>query len=280
MIINNIYSNWATQCVVNYHELLEIPNDTWKNLLVTRGLLYIKGIPNTLTDSEFYEIGKKFGTLWSVEDHSSGVNGWDATLNKNTLNTPTSYFKTTNNNWTSRNMDYHADMAHIGEKSFPGRVLYMIRTAKNNSGVTDWLNLEIAYDQFTDEEKLYYSDVKIYQHFMYDPGTNITEYPFLKTNPFSGKISPRLNCYDPRGKTWIHHISKNEKKIEDIDELVTFMNTLYRLCESKKDALYSHTWTNGDIIVYDNWNSVHRRSAITFGEGESDRLLKRLTFNI
>lgn len=276
MDIKNIYPTWCTEYTVTYDEIINESNQVWRDRLVDRGLLILKGLPPTLTDAEFHEIGKKFGELWTVDDYRKGSGKFDVTLNKDNLDVPTSYFKTQNNYWKNNEMKYHADMAHIGEKSFPGRALYMVRSALNGSGDTEWLNLEVAYDQFTEEEKAYYSDVTVTQHYMYSPGTNMVDYPFLKTNPYSGKLSPRMNCYG-KEQTWIHHVTKDGKEVIG---LIGFMEGVFRLCESKKDTLYKHHWTNGDILVYDNWNSVHRRGPVTFEPGEPDRLLKRLTFNI
>ena len=244
--------------------------------MVDRGLLIFKGLGPELTDQQFHNITKKFGTLWTVDDYNHAAGKFDPTLNKETLETPTSYFKTTNNRWKDTEMDYHADMAHLGEKSFPARALYMVRTAENNSGKTEWLNLEVAYEHFTDEERQMYADVKVFQQDLYRPDARIEEFPFLKTNPFTGKISPRLNCYG-RGHTWIHHFTKAGKEVADI---VTFAEAIYRLCESKPETMYKHTWENGDMLIYDNWNSVHRRDLVSFRPGEPDRLLKRTSFNI
>lgn len=276
MIAKNIYDSWCTEYTVTLDEFLAEEDRVWRDRLVNRGLLILKGLPPTLTDAEFHSICKKFGTLWNIEDYRRGSGKNDPTINRAGLNFPTSYFKTQNNYWKDTEMKYHADMAHIGEKSFPARALYMVRTANNGSGDTHWLNLEVAYEQFTEEEKAFYSDVEIYQHYMYAPGEHMTKYPFLKTNPFSGKLSPRMNCYG-KDKTWIHHVDKGGATVETF---ATFMENIYGLCESKKDTLYSHHWENGDILVYDNWNSVHRRDSVSFEPGEPDRLLKRLTFNI
>ena len=276
MQTQNIHPNWCTEVRTSYDEIMAGDKQMWRDMLVSRGLLIIKGLPPTLTDRQFHDITEKFGTLWTVEDYRHGSGKFDVTLNKENLGTPTSYFKTANNRWKDTEMFYHADMAHVGPKSFPARSLFMIRTANNDSGQTEWLNLEEAYDQFTEEERAYYSDVKIYQHFMYEPGTRIEEFPFLKTNPYSGRISPRMNCYG-KGFTWIHHVTKGGEEVVRFKE---FMETIYRLCESKQNTLYKHKWENGDMLVYDNWNSVHRRDTVTFEEGEPDRLLKRLSFNI
>ncbi len=276
MIIKDIYDSWCTEYTVTYEEVLNESNQAWRDRLVDRGLIILKGLPSTLTDAQFHEIGKKFGELWTVDDYREGSGKFDPTLNKQSLEVPTSYFKTSNNFWKDNEMKYHADMAHIGDKSFPARALYMVKTTQNGSGDTYWLNLEVAYDQFTEEEKAYYSDVTVTQHFMYEPGTRMVEFPFLKENPYSGRLSPRMNCYGT-GKTWVHHVSKNGQEVKPFG---VFMEKIYSLCESKKDTLYKHHWENGDILIYDNWNSVHRRDQVTFEPGETDRLLKRLTFNI
>lgn len=276
MIVKDIYDSWCTEYTLTLEEFLAEDDCVWRDRLVNRALLIIKGMPADMSDEKFHSAMSKFGNLWTVNDYHSAMGKQrDPTQNK-TPKTPVSYFKTTNNYWKDNEMKYHADMAHIGDKSFPARALYMCRTANNGSGETSWLNLELAYEQFTDEEKEYYSDVDVYQHFMYEPGTNIVKYPFLKTNPFSGKLSPRMNCFG-KHQTWIHHVDKAGVEVESI---APFMNEIYRLCESKKDTVYTHHWSNGDILVYDNWNGVHRRDPVTFEPGEPDRLLKRVTFNI
>ena len=182
--------------------------------------------------------------------------------------------------WGARDMKYHADMAHVGENSFPARSLYMVRSAVNRSGETSWLNLEVAWAQFTREEREQFQNYFVVQQDMYKPGTNLIRYPFLKANPKSGKFSPRVNCYTTPGKNqvaWVHHIEQDDTPLSDTG---AFIESVYRLCESKNNTVYSHTWNDGDMIIYDNWNSVHKRTEVKLQPGEADRLLKRLTFNI
>lgn len=270
-----IFDSWCTEYTATYDEILARPNEEWRRELAERGLLIFKGLGPDHTDQEFSVFCSKFGTLWESEQyHRASIT--DPTLS-GTKENPVSYFTTKNNRWKAELMKYHADMAHIGEKSFPARALYMVRSAWDGSGKTWWLNLEHAWEQFTEEERARYDGVTITQHFMYDPGTRLEDFPFLKTNPYTGRVSPRLNCYGTN-KTWIHHAS--DKNGERIKYFVDFMEEIYTLCESKKDTLYCHSWENGDILVYDNWFSVHRRDEVTLQPDEPSRLLKRLTFNI
>jgi alpha-ketoglutarate-dependent taurine dioxygenase len=272
----NIFPEWGTEYNVTLDQLLAEDKVTLQQILIDRGLIVLKGLGPNLSDAEYHAVGEKFGRVWTQEDYKRTPT--DTTI-KHRDTTPVSYFQT-NNMWGARDMKYHADMAHVGENSFPARSLYMVRGAVNHSGETSWLNLEVAWAQFTREERDQFKDYYVVQQDMYKPGTNLIRYPFLKANPNSGKFSPRVNCYTTPGKNqvaWIHHI---EKDTAPLDNTGAFVEAVYRLCESKINTVYSHSWDDGDMIIYDNWNSVHKRTEVKLQPGESDRLLKRLTFNI
>jgi len=272
----DLFPEWATEYNLSLDEILAVESSTWHNILVARSLLVFKGLGAQLTDEQFHTMGTKFGRVWTSEDYKKTPT--DTTI-KHRDTKPVSYFQT-NNIWGARDMKYHADMAHTGDTSFPARALYMVKGALNQSGQTAWLNLELAWEQFTQEEQDKFKDYLVVQQDMYVPGTNLVKFPFLKTNPNSGKLSPRINCYVTPGKNqtaWVHHIEKDDLAVRNTGVLI---EQIYRLCETKSNVLYSHTWDDGDLIVYDNWNSVHKRTEVTLSPGEADRLLKRLTFNI
>jgi alpha-ketoglutarate-dependent taurine dioxygenase len=274
---NHIFEKWCTEYTdVTVDKFLATSGETWNQRVKERGLIILKGLSPALSDACFNQICGHIGTLWTPAEYHATTPRGDPTLTRN-LDTPVSNFQTKNNHWKAGDMQYHADMAHIGPKSLPARALFMIRTAKNGSGDTHWLNLEEAWAQFTDEEKSRFDNVTLDQHWMYVPGQRIERFPFLKTNPFTGKIGPRMNCYG-KGKTWIYSVFNKEDT--EIVSIRAYMESIYQLCESKKDTFYSHHWENGDMLIYDNWFSVHKRDPVTFEPGEPDRLLKRLTFNL
>lgn len=272
-----IYSNWITEYNLPLDEILSVDNATWKQILSDRVLLIFKGLGTSLTDEQFHAFGTKFGRVWDKDDYEKTPG--DNTI-KNRDTTPVSYFRTADNSWGAREMKYHSDMAHMEDNSFPGRALYMVRGAQDGSGATSWLNLESAWEQFTDEERKLYDGITVVQQDMYKPDTRLEKFDFLKTNPLSGKVSPRVNCYvtpNVNKKAWVHHIEKHGKELALTG---LFVEDVYRLCELKKDTLYTHHWENGDILVYDNFGTVHKREPVTLQPGEADRLLKRLTFNV
>jgi len=273
----HIFENWCTEYSgVTFDNFFETPSETWNKRVKERGLIILKGLPPTLSDQQFNQICGQFGTLWTPAEYHATTPRGDPTLSK-VATAHVSYFKTDNNHWKAGEMQYHADMAHIGPKSLPARALFMVRTVSNGSGDTHWLNLEEAWAQFTDDEKAMFDNITLEQHWMYVPGEKRELFPFLKTNIFTGKVSPRMNCYG-KGKTWIHSVY--DKDGNEIVAIRDYMESIYRLCESKKDTYYSHHWDNGDMLIYDNWFSVHKRDPVTFEGDEPDRVLKRLTFNL
>lgn len=279
MKTENIFNTWASRVYVDsYEELVNMDNKLLSDLVIDRNLIVIKGISPDLTDEQFYELGQKFGYVWTREDYKKSFisNGKDSTIVDQETETPVSYFKPDNNMFKSEFMAYHADMPHVNELSYPGRALYMVKNTTDGSGDTTWLNLELGWEQLTQQEKDKFTDYKVIFQDMYRPGTRMEILPFLKTNPKTNKVSPNLNCYShPNNPSmaWINRILKNGVAL-NASEIDSFMFNTYKLLESKTDTLYRHKWQLGDIIVYDNWFNVHKREAVN-----GPRVLKRLSFN-
>lgn len=278
MKTENIFSSWASIVQVDsFQEFISIDNKLLTDLVIDRNLIVIRGLGPNLTDEEFYTFGQKFGYVWTRDDYKKSFisQGKDTTVNETTSN-PVSYFQSNNNMFKNDYMAYHADMPHVNELSYPGRALYMVKNTIDGSGDTTWLNLELAWDQLTQDEKDSFADYKVIFQDMYVPNTRLEILPFLKINPKTNKPSPNLNCYDHPGKNnmaWINRVLKNGITLTS-QEIDQFMFKTYKLLESKPNTLYRHVWELGDIVVYDNWFNVHKREAVN-----GPRLLKRLTFN-
>ena len=278
MKTENIFNSWASIArVESYQEFIDIDNIKLTNLVLDRNLLVIKGIGPNLTDDQFYDLGQKFGKVWTREDYKKSfiTHGDDPTIDQDSPK-PISYFQTDNNMFRSNFMAYHADMPHVKELSYPGIALYMVKNTTDGSGDTTWLNLELAWEQLTQEEKDRFAEYEVVFQDMYTPGIRMETLPFLKINPKTNKLSPRLNCYGHPGvphMAWINSILKNSVTLT-AQEIDLFMYNTYKLLESKSNTLYRHVWELGDIVVYDNWFNVHKRELVN-----GPRLLKRLSFN-
>jgi alpha-ketoglutarate-dependent taurine dioxygenase len=278
MKTENIFDSWASNLTVeSYQEFMSIDDKLLTDLVLNRNLIVIRGIGPDLSDEQFFDLGQKFGKVWSRADYKKSfiTQGDDPTIDQDSPK-PVSYFQTDNNMFRNNFMAYHADMPHINELSYPGRALYMVKNTNDGSGDTTWLNMELGWEQLTQQEKDSFDEYKVIFQDMYVPGTRLEILPFLKINPKTNKPSPRLNCYGHPGMphmAWINRILKNDVTLT-AQEIDHFMFTTYKLLESKTNTLYRHVWQTGDIVVYDNWFNVHKRESVN-----GPRLLKRLTFN-
>ena len=81
-----------------------------------------------------------------------------------------------------------------------------------------------------------------------------------------------------RDRTWIHHLIKNGVDLS-FHESGLIIESLYTLLESKQNTQYHHEWETLDLIVYENWFNVHKRTSVTDNGVPGGRLLKRTTFN-
>lgn len=279
MQITNIYDSWGSYVDLSLNELLAYDKSFWQSLLLKRNMLVFKGIPVNLSDEQLFNLTTRFGKVWTNDIYALPYisKGSDKTIN---LDTSVSHFKMGNNTFSNKYMKYHADMPHIGEYSYPGRILYMWKNSIDGTGATSWLNLEQGWAQCTDEEKRSFDGYEVVLQDMYYPGTRMEKFPFLKTNPKTGKLSPLANCYytgTPTSRGWIHHVEKDGVALSLI-ETRDFIEGVYKLLESKTNTQYEHVWDEGDMIVFDNWSSVHSRTAVTYRE-DHERILKRTTFN-
>jgi len=282
MNITNIYDRWGSYVDLTIEELRSHDLSFWQKLIFERNILIFRGLPTDLSDDELFDLSKQFGKVWTKDVYKLPFisRGRDITVDGETVK-PVSHFKSGNNHFSSREMKYHADMVHVNEYSYPGRALYMFQNSFDKSGVTTWLNLELGWDQCTEEEKRHFDGYEVIMQDMYLAGTRLEKFPFLKTNPKTGKISPLVNCCylgDPeKNRAWIHHVERDGVALSYTDTL-KFVEGVYRLLESKPNTMYEHTWSDGDLIVYDNWFNVHKRTGVN-NSGENERVLKRTTFN-
>jgi alpha-ketoglutarate-dependent taurine dioxygenase len=279
---------------MTYEEMVGLGFEYWYSKLVERKFVAIRGLDPNMSDQALFRLGQLFGKVWAREEYSASTrvpdtpHDFDPTWknNKEALrdDTPVSYFYSDKTMFNSRYMAYHSDMPHpkaSGNPAFPVRALFMVRTTNNHSGKTTWLDMEEGWSQMTAEERAMWDGVEVIQQHMYKPGTAFERFPALKYNPWTGRPSLRLNCMRnaPNGNAWLRLFFKDGKGLPLIESL-DLLNKTYQILESKPNSMIEWDWKDGDLLVYHNWPSVHRRTEVTLEEGEEKRKLKRLTINV
>ncbi|MGE0632407.1 MAG: TauD/TfdA dioxygenase family protein [Pseudobdellovibrionaceae bacterium] len=161
---------------------------------------------------------------------------------------------------------YHADGSHHPSKPYPIRCLYAQSIPKGCGGATTWADMEIAYETLSKGIKDRIENLRARHVPRYSTGweNEVVLHPLVRVHPVSGRKSLSVDQYFTR---FIEGLSE-----KDSSELLT------DLIEHSisQGNLYTHEWKPGDLVIFDNNNTVHRRDVIT---SKDERLLLRITMD-
>ena len=167
-------------------------------------------------------------------------------------------------------LDWHANQASNYDRE-PLIWLYGVEGTKGSK--TSWLNNIASYEALSDELKEEIKDVKItlgYKSGSYSPSKFFVEH-HATDKPFN------LVHTNDAGKTGLYFpylqilgmVGKTEEQFKDL---------MGRLIEhvTQPQFIYDHHWEDGDIVLSEQWLSIHKRWAY---EKMEDRILHRIAFN-
>lgn len=167
-------------------------------------------------------------------------------------------------------LDWHANQASNYERE-PLIWLYGVEGTKGSK--TSWLNNIASYEAMSDELKEEIKDVKItlgYKSGSYSPSKFFVEH-HATDKPFN------LVHTNDAGKTGLYFpylqilgmVGKTEEQFKDL---------MGRLIEhvTQPQFIYDHHWEDGDIVLSEQWLSIHKRWAY---EKMEERILHRIAFN-
>ena len=167
-------------------------------------------------------------------------------------------------------LDWHANQASNYDRE-PLIWLYGVEGTKGSK--TSWLNNIASYEAMSDELKEEIKDVKItlgYKSGSYSPSKFFIEH-HATDKPFN------LVHTNDAGKTGLYFpylqilgmVDKTEEQFKDLmDRLIEHV--------TQPQFIYDHHWEDGDIVLSEQWLSIHKRWAY---EKMEDRILHRIAFN-
>ncbi len=179
--------------------------------------------------------------------------------------------------------DWHTDMSYRDEMGFVN-VLYGIRIPRRDGrvlGGTEFSNMHQAYDELPAELKMRLQDAtavhdfeKFWENMRQNHGSSrpaLTDeqrrlrppvtHPIFLTHPITGK---KVLYANPGYVTRINGIPEAES-----DEILAFLFD-YQLQDRFR---YLYTWTEGDVLVWDLFGTLHR--AVADYRPDEYRLMKR-----
>jgi alpha-ketoglutarate-dependent taurine dioxygenase len=143
-------------------------------------------------------------------------------------------------------------------------------------GNTEFASTYAAYDRLSDEEKDRFADLKVWHSL---------EVTYKRDNP-NGSVEDlaRARAEPPKLQplVWTHHTGRKSLVIGttaatiegmDDDEGAAFLADLLER-STRPEYVYSHTWSVGDMVIWDNRGVLHR--ALPYAE-DSGREMHRCT---
>jgi alpha-ketoglutarate-dependent taurine dioxygenase len=272
MRIENIHDSWGSKIYLDSpQEFFNYSFDYWRNLIYERKIIIFKTVDFTL--DEYIKFGSTFGKPWKAEDYT--YSNEDVQLVGNSCVSP---FSSNSKKLGMTDMPWHTDIPNRDYKPHPFRSLWIVSNPLPEiSGITGWLNLELALDYLTPEMKELLPCVSVVQQSWYEPGTDTKEFPLLKTHPVTGKQSLRLNYFNwlTRKDAWITDVKIDGQLQPDC----SLINNWLLYLEKKPELIYRHTWDTKDIAIYDNWTFVHSRTRLIFNNSKEIRKFYRINID-
>ncbi len=242
---------------LSYNEAMNLDSSEFRNLLFKHKILVFKNWQG-LRPKQVLDLAQKLGTPWTYEQYKRIKEDarFDASGRAYTDYTNTSYSR------LFSGIPWHVDIANEKEfPRYPARILYNIELPSNFRGMTtDVSNLAVAFDELSESDKSFYSDVYFVYQSWQKIGTNIKELPAIETHPITKEKFLRLNAVSQENgwiRSWYKINSDGTKQYLDNERLKTIIK------ETGDKYQYSHNWNVGDLIIFDNWATLHRK-----GEGE------------
>ena len=155
---------------------------------------------------------------------------------------------------------FHSDLSYM---KHPGTisVLYAVEIP-STGGDTQWCNCYAAYEALDDNTKKQLKGLRaVHRHYVEEqnPPEHI-DHPIVRTHPDTGRQSLYVGP----------HLTKHVLDMSN-DKSDTLLGKLFEHA-SRPEFIWTHTWQLGDLVMWDNRPTMHRREPFPANER---RFMKR-----
>ena len=173
---------------------------------------------------------------------------------------------------------FHSDLSYLAEPSL-GSVFYCLE-CPDEGGETAFASMFAAYDALPEERKRWLRGRNVVNDYVWNYERNLkkkrgplTEAQKAKTPPV---VHPAVLRHPENDRNALYvsdNVSRCFEGMEEaesrkiIEELTAF--------STQSEFVYTHKWTPGDVLIWDNRSSVHK--ACPFDEEGSRRRMNRTT---
>jgi len=164
---------------------------------------------------------------------------------------------------------WHCDVSHkpwhTPGGTCPFRILYMVKSASDETSVTSWFDQSYVYNNISTELRKRLENVNVFNKALYTTGWNGNMMPYILTDPIDGSKSILLQKI----------FFKNLIGISD-EEATIINNQLFEIALREENVI-RHEWNVGDLIISSSYNTAHQREKMNSTE---ERTLWRVTFQV
>lgn len=259
--------------------LLDEGPQWWQELLIKRKVIHIKGLNVETPVEKVSRFCQYFGTAWTADDYeiftgerthvdTAGIAYTTYDLDDyGSLNVPQNEDKT-----FYGFMPWHSDIAfEPGIEPYPSRALWAKDVRGYKGGGTQFIDLETVYESIHDPVVKTFWDNCEFEYHSFNSllaGTrlakvNNTEWrPAVRVNPESGRRFLGVNS-----KGWIKN-ARDARGWRMPSDLLTLLNKA-KLLLDKQPTIFNCPWSNGDMVIWSNIATLHRRDRMWVTEPDN-----------
>ena len=177
----------------------------------------------------------------------------------------------------SNDVDWHTDQSYVVNPA-TGAMLYSVEIPNDGGGSTWWTNMRIGYDELPADLKAECVGKRAIMSYLKrlagynEQAAKVTEEMLRKTPPVA---QPLVYTHPVTGKKSLFLDPTTTIGIEGMPdaEALALIDRLTKAC-TQPHQVYKHRWQVGDVILWDNACTMHRRDEY---ESVQRRFLKRTT---
>jgi taurine dioxygenase len=242
-------------------DLAKLDSEMSRDLLITlRRSKLVLARKQDLDEDAYIRLGSALGTLWTVDGELRGN-----AESPHAVHDRVEIARVSNKGGMlqDRAVDWHGDLAHHPTRPYPGRILYAKAIPNDAVSVTSWVDLEFGWNHLLSEDERRAVAGQAGQFSAaYDTEWGAVERPILRRHPARGSEWPSLDRAFFHGFVGMSPDRSTELKKRLLGKLIV------------SAAMYRHVWELGDVIIYDNEGTMHRRERVYSG---AERTIWRLT---
>lgn len=255
MKITDLKKKWVSVVEdVDCGNLSFLESEKIYDLFLDRKILIFKN--QHLDDIQLKKFAEIFGSVWdrSTETKMSG-------LDQTAENEGHIELVSESGILGNKHVPWHIDLTHFPSQVLPNRLLYAVEL-EGESAPTEFVYTLDCKNQLSKKDYKFLRSTNILCKAPYEtPWQGYMRRPALNLHPVDNKYALMI---DPCFTKWIDRL--DEDVITYFKRLMNHINT--------EQTYYAHNWELNDLVVYDNWSTIHQRR-----EFNGSRKLKRVTWD-